>query len=76
MIATHPTIASNDAPPPGRFLRIADVVASTGFSRATLYRWIEAGTFPAPVKIGAASRWIESEVEAWKLTQAHRRDAA
>lgn len=60
----------------GRFLRISEVVLSTGFSRATLYRWIESKTFPAPVKIGAASRWIESEVEAWKLSQAQRRDAA
>ncbi|MCJ2184105.1 AlpA family phage regulatory protein [Novosphingobium sp. 1949] len=35
-------------------------------ARATLYRRIQAGAFPAQVKISArCSAWRESEVEAW-----------
>ncbi|WP_338245269.1 helix-turn-helix transcriptional regulator [Aurantiacibacter hainanensis] len=33
--------------------------------RTKIYRMIAAGEFPKPVKIGAASRWPQSEVQAW-----------
>jgi len=37
-----------------------------GTSRASLYRWIHAGTFPAPVKIGErAIAFKLSELEKW-----------
>lgn len=34
-------------------------------SRYTIYRLINDETFPKARKIGKASRWINSEVEAW-----------
>lgn len=34
-------------------------------SRYTIYRLVHDDTFPKPRKIGKASRWINSEVEAW-----------
>ncbi len=49
-----------------RLLRLRDVMAITGLGSSTLYRYIQAGTFPAPMKIGGfTARWRESAVEAW-----------
>ncbi|WP_261295535.1 helix-turn-helix transcriptional regulator [Sphingomonas hylomeconis] len=50
----------------GSFLRIDDVIASTGLSRATIYRLLAAGDFPA--KIALTIRcvgWWEADVTAW-----------
>lgn len=50
----------------GRLLRINDVIATTGLSRATIYRLIEAGTFPQALRLTArAVGWWESEIEEW-----------
>lgn len=36
------------------------------FSRSTIYAAVKAGTFPAPVRIGArAVAWRVSEIEQW-----------
>jgi prophage regulatory protein len=38
----------------------------TGLSRATIYRYVDAGEFPRPVKIGVrAIAWHASDVDAW-----------
>jgi predicted DNA-binding transcriptional regulator AlpA len=44
---------------------MSDVVDLTALSRATIYRLIIAGTFPVPIKIAGASRWLASEVTAF-----------
>lgn len=59
-----------------RFMSISEVLPSVGVSRATLYRMIAAGQFPAPVKVGSASRWQEHEIDEWKVNLAERRNAA
>lgn len=47
-------------------LRRKQVEARTGLSRSTIYDRIKAGTFPAPISLGAkAVGWIESEIDAW-----------
>ncbi len=48
-----------------RLLRLPEVMTRVGVRRSTLYREMERGTFPRPRKIGRASVWPESEVEAW-----------
>jgi len=51
----------------GRLLKIREVVQETSLHRATIYRGVKAGTFPAPRKIGRHRvAWPESEIEAWK----------
>lgn len=51
-------------------LRRKQVEARTGLSRSTIYERIKAGTFPAPVSLGAkAVGWIESEIDAWLTRQ-------
>jgi prophage regulatory protein len=51
---------------PDRILRINTVLERTGLSRSTLYRKVDAGTFPAQVKIAARCvGWRESSVSDW-----------
>ena len=52
--------------PPTRILRLPEVMARTGLSRATIYRWRLAGRFPQAVRLGTRCvGWIESEIEEW-----------
>ncbi|SKB91904.1 helix-turn-helix transcriptional regulator [Sphingopyxis flava] len=49
-----------------RMMRLNEVLNLTGLSRATLYRKIAAGTFPAQHKIAArCCGWRASEVDLW-----------
>lgn len=51
---------------PRKILRRRRVEDRTGLPRSTIYDAIAAGTFPAPIRLGARSvGWLESEVEAW-----------
>ncbi|MFM2271453.1 MAG: hypothetical protein RL702_518 [Pseudomonadota bacterium] len=51
----------------GRLLRMKEVERETSLHRATIYRGIKAGTFPAPRKMGSQRvAWPEAEIEAWK----------
>ncbi|WP_347269933.1 helix-turn-helix transcriptional regulator [Rhizorhabdus histidinilytica] len=49
-----------------KFLRRREVEDMTGYSKNSIYRKIRQGTFPAPSKGGASSRWSYREVEAWQ----------
>jgi prophage regulatory protein len=52
--------------PPDRMLRLTSVLERTGLSRATLYRKVQAGTFPRQVRIAARCMgWRESAVNEW-----------
>ena len=48
-----------------RLLRIREVVLVTSLGRSTIYAMTQAGMFPAPVKVGAASLWRASAVQDW-----------
>ena len=51
---------------PDRILRIKSVLALTGLSRSTLYRKIEAGSFPKQINIAErCSGWRQSAVREW-----------
>ena len=55
----------------GRFLRINDVVATTGLSRPTIYRLIGRKQFPDRVALTTRCvGWWESDVAGW--LRAHR----
>lgn len=48
------------------FLNLADVLQMIPASRASLYRWMAQGSFPAAVKIGPKRiAWRASDIEAW-----------
>lgn len=47
-------------------LRTTELLALIGVSRMTLWRWLKAGTFPQPIKLGTrAVGWRKAEVEEW-----------
>jgi len=47
-------------------LRIQDVIAVTRLSRSTIYRLIQAGQFPKPIKLTErASGWRYEAVDQW-----------
>ncbi len=50
---------------PERLLPLPKVEESTGFKSSYIYELIKSGGFPAPVKIGSASRWRQSEIQEW-----------
>ena len=59
-----------------RIMRMPDVLAAVGVSRATIWRCVKAGDFPAPVKLGARSvGWYEHEIREW-LDSRPRADVA
>jgi prophage regulatory protein len=47
-------------------LRIKQVLAQTGISRASIYRGIQAGTFPSHIPLGGRIvGWRRAEIDAW-----------
>lgn len=48
-------------------LRLTDVQAVVGgVSRATIYRWVDNGKFPAPLKpSGGVNLWKRSDIDRW-----------
>lgn len=48
------------------FLRLVAVRARTGLSRTTIYRRMEAGTFPHSVQISPGLvAWYEADIDSW-----------
>ena len=49
-----------------RFLRRKELLARYGIANTTLYRWIEEGRFPPPLKLAPGAKaagWLLSEIE-------------
>jgi prophage regulatory protein len=49
-------------------LKIETVIAVSGLSKSHIYAKLKAGTFPAPVRLGArCTRWRSADLHAWLL---------
>ena len=49
-----------------RVLRLPEVIKMVGLGRASIYDYIKAEKFPAPIQLGSHSvGWLLSEVESW-----------
>jgi len=48
-----------------KLLNLNQVKNKTSRSKSVIYRLINTNDFPAPIKIGRSSVWVESEVDAW-----------
>ena len=60
---------------PETFLRLSKVQERVGLKTTAIYDAINAGTFPAPVKLGTrAVAWVESEIAEWQQAQIAKRD--
>ena len=51
-------------------LKIPEVLALVKISKSTLYRFIEAGDFPRPIRLGPRARaWRKAEILKWLETR-------
>ena len=67
------------APPPDRprFMRLPQVMASTGLSKSGIYKYIKQGQFPRPVPLGGHYvAWLSSEIDAWMQSRISERNEA
>lgn len=58
-----------------KLLTVHDVCRRIGFRQSKIYLLIRDAGFPKPIKVGASSRWVTSEVDAWideQIANAHR----
>lgn len=56
-----------------KLIRLPAVEARVGLKHSAIYRLIKAGKFPAPLKQGSSSFWMDTEIEAYLAqTAAHR----
>jgi prophage regulatory protein len=47
-----------------RILREREVLDLLGIGRTTLWTWVRAGSFPAPIKLGPAAKgWTEATIK-------------
>lgn len=60
-----------------KIIRLREVIEKTGLARSTIYKYIDAGTFPEPVPLGGRSvGWVDSEVHDWIISAIDVRDRA
>ncbi|WP_114240053.1 AlpA family transcriptional regulator [Dyella sp. C9] len=53
-----------------RFIRLPEVIRTSGLSRSQIYRLCSSGRFPQSVKLGeATTAWVEAEVQRWCAAQ-------
>ena len=56
-------------------LRLKNVIEKTGLARSTIYKYVDAGTFPKPIPLGGRSvGWLISEIHDWILDAVQERD--
>ena len=49
-----------------KVLRLDAVTKQLGVGRSTLYRWMDEGRFPRPIKLGGRSvGWLVSDIDCW-----------
>lgn len=63
VIGTTPAL--EEASPSVRLLRLPDVMRRIGMKRTAVYALMKEGSFPAPVKVGGASAWVDYEITQW-----------
>ncbi|WP_284778522.1 AlpA family phage regulatory protein [Agrobacterium sp. lyk4-40-TYG-31] len=49
------------------YLTLKEVMTNIKVASSTLYRWVDAGNFPRPVRLGEnCVRWRVADVKAWQ----------
>lgn len=64
--ATPSPAVHSDYTPRERFIRLPEVLYTTGLSRSTIYEMMTRKQFPAQISLGGKNvAWLASEVEQW-----------
>jgi predicted DNA-binding transcriptional regulator AlpA len=61
--------------PPLRLISIEETGRRINKRKSWLYAAIRGGNFPAPVRVGGSTNFVESEIDAWIRSQIEARDA-
>ena len=61
----EPAVQAESSLGEARLIRLPAVQERVGMGRTAVYELIKAGKFPRPVKVGAASAWIDVEITRW-----------
>jgi len=71
LMLTRTSVSGHDGT---RILRLKQVAGIVGLGKSSIYRKVQEGTFPPPIKLGSAraSGWISTEVFDWIDDQIRR----
>ena len=58
-----------------RLLRLPEVATRVGLAKTAIYDLIKRNSFPRPIKLGAASVWVDAEISEWIATLVAQRDS-
>lgn len=61
---------------PEHFLTIDEVAEALRIHRTQLYKLVQTGELPKPVKLGRSSRYLKSEIEQFMLDLRRKQNAA
>lgn len=56
-----------------KLIRLPEVMSRVGLKKTAIYNLMSEEEFPRPVKMGAASAWIEEEITQWIAERASAR---
>ncbi|PTA74177.1 AlpA family transcriptional regulator [Serratia sp. Nf2] len=77
--STPSSVLQNGDTPRERFIRLPEVLYTTGLSRSTMYEMMSRKQFPVQVSLGGKNvAWLASEVEQWmdeRIANRHQRSA-
>lgn len=48
-----------------RFINLPAVENKTALKKSSIYAKVKTGDFPAPIKLGVKTVWIESDIDSW-----------
>lgn len=57
-----------------RLLTLEQVLDKVAVGKTLVYQMVSSGQFPAPIKFGRASRWVEREIDELIEAQMERRN--
>jgi len=55
-----------------KFLTLRAVIDRVAIKKSSIYKYMNEGKFPLPVKIGARALWPESAIQKWMQAQIER----
>lgn len=64
----------NQTKKPINLLKLDAVAEKMQTCRSRIYQFMHEDGFPKPMKFGHASRWVESEIDAWLQARIDARD--